>query len=58
MEATIKTRRTLDFSKISFSDRVLSSAEALKDDVPMKWSDKVKNGAEKATIFHSSATEE
>ena len=57
MEATIKSRRKLDFSKLSFSGRVLSSAEALKDVVPMEWSDEVKSGAKKATIFHSSISD-
>lgn len=46
--------RSLDFSKLLFSDKKISSKEALKDVIPMKWSDDVRNGVRKVTISTSS----
>ena len=57
MDTTVTARRTLDFSKLSFSGKFLSSEEALKDVVPMDWNDEVKNRAKKVSIFHSGITD-
>lgn len=57
MEAVMSNRRKLNFSKLSFSDKIVSSAEALKEVVPIEWSDEVKCGAKKATIFPSTTSD-
>lgn len=48
MEATV-TRR-LDFSKLSFSDRFISTEEALKDVEPFNFDKETLNGNKKIIV--------
>lgn len=51
MEAVMNKRRKLDFSKLSFSGKVIPSTQALEDVIPIGWSEEVKKGEKKATVF-------
>jgi len=42
--------RRLDFSKLKFRDKTVTSEEALQDVIPIKWSEKVLNGDRKVII--------
>jgi hypothetical protein len=52
MDATISRNgyRHLDFSKLNFSDKVVTSKEALQDVIPIKWSDDVLQGKKQVII--------
>lgn len=45
-----KEYRKLDFSKLTFSDKTMSSSEALKDVIPFEWSDEVLSGEKELII--------
>lgn len=51
METIANKRRKLNVAKIVFSGKQLSSAKALEDVVPIRWSEEVLNGEKKATVF-------
>ena len=53
MEAVLKKRRKLDFGKISFSGKTVSSEQALKEVIPMQWNQEVKNGTDKVSVCYS-----
>jgi len=52
MNATIERQeyKRLDFSKLNFSDKVVTAEEALRDVNPFKWSDDVLLGKKKVII--------
>lgn len=51
MYANNQIYRRLDFSKISSRNtKVVSSEEALKDVIPVEWSEDILNGKRKVTI--------
>ena len=51
MEATVSKRRKLDTNKVTFSGETLSTSQALKDVIAMRWSADVVDGNKKATVF-------
>lgn len=51
MEATVSKRRKLDTNKVTFSGKTLSTSQALKDVIAMRWSADVVDGNKKATVF-------
>jgi len=52
MDATIirNEYRRLDFSKLNFSEKVVTSNEALRDVIPINWSDDVLQGKKQVVI--------
>lgn len=52
MNATVARQgyKRLDFSKLNFSDKVITNKEALHDVNPFKWSDDVLQGKKKVII--------
>lgn len=44
MSSNQKEYKRLDLSKINFKNTIISTEEALKDIVPIAWSDDVLNG--------------
>lgn len=42
--------RRLDFSKLNFSNNIISTEEALKDVTPIQWPEDVLNGVKKINI--------
>lgn len=44
MEATVSKRRKLDTNKVTFSGKTLSTSQALKDVIAMRWSADVVDG--------------
>lgn len=51
MEATVSKRRKLDTNKVTFSGKTLSTSQALKDVIAMRWSADVVDGNKKATVL-------
>lgn len=47
MEATVSKRRKLDTNKVTFSGKTLSTSQALKDVIAMRWSADVVDGNKK-----------
>lgn len=47
-----KITRAIDFSKLSFAKQPLTTAEAIKDVLPMKWPDEVRSGGAKVAMTH------
>lgn len=50
MDSTAKPRRNLDTSKLVFSQKNISSKQALSEVAPFYWSDNVRAGAEKVLV--------
>lgn len=52
MNTTVERQgyRRLDFSKLSFSDKIVTTEEALRDVVPFKWADDVLQGKKKVIV--------
>ena len=50
MNDNAKEYRRLDFSKLKFSENIISTEEALKDITPIQWSDEILSGRKKVTI--------
>lgn len=50
MEAAVSKHRKLDTNKINFSGKTLSTSQALKDVVAMRWSTDIADG-KKVTVF-------
>lgn len=52
MDATVGEKTmSLDFSKLRFAKEPMTSADALRDVIPMPWSDDVRNG--KTSVIYS-----
>ena len=51
MEAVVTKNRKLDFSKIVFSGRTITSEHALKDVNRINWCEDVKRGEKKVSVF-------
>lgn len=52
MNATLeKEAVSLDFSKLRFAKKTMTSADALRDVIPMPWPDDVRNG--KSSVVYS-----
>lgn len=45
--------KRLDFSKLTFSDKEVTTEEALRDIVPFEWSDEVLQGKQEVHIVAS-----
>ena len=50
MNSNAQEYRRLDFSKLKFSEKTISTEEALKDITPIQWSEDVLSGKKKVTI--------
>lgn len=52
MNVTVERQgyKRLDFSKLNFSDKVVTAEEALQDVIPFKWSKDVLQGNKKVII--------
>jgi|GEM_PF-1239972 len=52
MNATVARQgyKRLDFSKLNFSDKVVTAEEALRDVIPFKWSEDVLHGKKEVII--------
>ena len=50
MSNNAKEYRRLDFSKLKFSENIKSTEEALKDIVPIQWSEEILSGKKQVTI--------
>ena len=42
--------RKIDYSKLRFSEKYVSSEQALKDVEPIKWNDRIMSGSDKVII--------
>lgn len=56
-DAEMKTQeckrvRAINFSKLSFAKQPLTTAEAIKDVLPMQWTNEVRSGSAKITMTH------
>lgn len=53
MSANAQKYCRLDFSKLNFSEKIISTEEALKDITPIQWPEKVLSGEKQVTITNA-----